>query len=78
MKPLKEQMKVFREDVKAMSNSSNFDEALFADAYEQNKETFYQMALLKAKMSHEIAQLMTDEQKAKWEAKKASKRANRT
>jgi len=77
MTPLKERMKAFKESVKAMTLNSDFDEDMFADSYEQNKETFYQMALIKAKMGHELMQLMTDEQKEKWEAKKENKRAKR-
>ncbi|NMP30520.1 Spy/CpxP family protein refolding chaperone [Thalassotalea sp. M1531] len=77
---LKEQLKSFREQVKTEQASETFDEAKFAASYAQHQETFAQLAMLKAKTRHAMAQVLSQEQLEKWQGlmeKRKGKRGGR-
>lgn len=72
---LKEQLAGFKEDVKTLMNKEEFDETAFLNLKNEHQDTFTQLALLKAKTRHAIAQVLTDEQREKAGAFKEKRRA---
>jgi len=64
---LKLSLKAFREQVKSEQTGVTFNEALFNATYIQYQETFAQLALLKAKSKHAMAQILSPEQLEKWQ-----------
>lgn len=74
---LRDTMKAFKEQVKALKNSAEFDEQAFTAIYAQYQDTFAQMALQKAKSRHAVYQVLTEEQRAKWQAFKEKRKAKR-
>lgn len=69
----REQMQAYQTELKALVASNNFTDANFEALYDKYEDTFQQKELRKAQMKNAIFQVLTDEQKVKWESFKGKK-----
>ena len=63
----KESMKLYREQVKTLTQQTVFDQEAFTELHESFEPTRANIALAKAKTRHSIAAVLTEEQKDKLE-----------
>ena len=63
----KAEMQSFRTEVKALVSSDSFSDQAFADVYAQHEAALQEKALHRATMQNAIFQLLTEEQKVKWQ-----------
>ncbi len=64
---LRSKMKAFRSEVKALMRAKEFDEQAFNTLHSENQENSMKVALQKAKIHHSILQVLTEEQRLKWQ-----------
>ena len=73
----KSEMQSFRADIKTLIASGDFTDQGFADLYAQHEDGLEQKALNKAKMQNAIYQVLTEEQKIKWQAFKGKNKSRK-
>jgi protein CpxP len=62
MEKLKPAMQAFRQQVKTLMSSENFDEQAFIELQASNQDVFAQVALIKAKSKFAMKEVLTTEQ----------------
>jgi len=65
---LRFEMKAYKHGVKALIQAKEFDEQAFIALHSNNQKNYAEIALKKAKMRHAILQILTAEQRVKWQA----------
>ncbi len=65
-KSLHESLKLFRQEIKALSQAHIFDDHAFVTLHNSYQPSLAQAALAKAKTMNAILQVLNEEQKAKW------------
>lgn len=76
-KASKETMRAFKQSVKPLAHSDELDEQAVLDLFETNKDFFAQQLLAEVKTKHAIYQVLTPEQRIKWQAYKEARKLNR-
>lgn len=71
----KQAMKNFKKEVKALVHADTFDEQAFINLHTANQVQIQNMALAKAKVKHQVFNVLTPEQQEKWQNFKEKKRA---
>ena len=61
----KSELAQFKTQVEQLSQAQEFDEQAFNNLYVSYQDTFAKMALARAKHKHQMAQILTDEQREK-------------
>ena len=67
----------FHKQVQVLMQAPEFDEQAYISLREQYRASFDQMALAKVKNRHAIAQVLTPEQREKWQAVKEKRKLKR-
>lgn len=65
--PLKQKLKSFRTEMKALMKADFFDEQAFIQLQSRYQPTLSQLALVKAKTKHAMKTVLTVEQREKWQ-----------
>lgn len=71
----REAMAAFKQEIKVLSEADVLDEAAVLSSYNSHSAVFENKVLTKIKTKHAILQVLTSEQRVKWQKHKAKRKA---
>ena len=74
---IRDDMRVFRAETKVLVQAEQLDEQAVLSSFDAHRDTFAQKELNRAKTKHAIYQVLTEEQRVKWQEFKAKGKKNR-